>query len=224
LINSPVTDTLPAYVTGVDLDATETISAGESITFTIPATINDDARGVTTTNTAYFSHSSGQSNDTAVLTTVFAAPNIIQDFELPGYTYVEWNVTVGVTDTIVHSGDQAMFMTGTGDWHTGGAKSYNSPRDIAANDMIRFWVYDAVQANTTAFKLVDYNGDTQKTWSDWPDHIGVNPNPETTKDTWVQMCFSLAAYDLVDLSQIESVQFTMFNEGLYYFDELLEHC
>ena len=219
--NVHITDTLPAKLTGVNLDATETISAGESITFTIPATINDDAKGVTITNTASFSHSSGQGSDDAVFTTAFAAANVIQDFELPGTTYEEWNATVGLTDTIVHSGDQAMFMTGTGDWHTGGAYAYNSPRDIAGYDMICFWVYDTVQANTTALKLVAHNGDTQETWSDWPDHAGVNQNPETTKDSWVQMCFSLAAYDLVDLSQIDSVQFTMFNEGLYYFDDVV---
>ncbi|MFO7679176.1 MAG: glycoside hydrolase family 30 beta sandwich domain-containing protein [Chloroflexota bacterium] len=222
--NVHITDTLPAELVGVDIDEMRDIGVGETAVITIPATIADNAKGVTITNTAYYSHTSGQSSDGVSFTTAFAPPNVIQDFELPGFTYEVWNAAVGVTDTIVHDGNQAMFMVGEGEWHTGGANAYSSPRNLTAYNSICFWVYDASVSdsdnNTLALKLVDHTGANQETWSDWSDHSN-NPNTKTTKDTWVEMCFSLAAYDLVDQTQIDSVQFTAYWGGTFYFDDIV---
>ena len=117
-----------------------------------------------------------------------------------------------------------MFMVGEGEWHTGGANAYSSPRNLTVYNSICFWVYDASVSdsdnNTLALKLVDHTGANQETWSDWGDHT-TTPNSKTTKDTWVEMCFSLAAYDLVDQTQIDSVQFTAYWGGTFYFDDVV---
>jgi len=65
-----VTDTLPAGVTGVDLDRTGTVAAADRVTFTIPAVVTTSVAfyGQTITNTAYYNHSSGSGADTASFT------------------------------------------------------------------------------------------------------------------------------------------------------------
>jgi uncharacterized repeat protein (TIGR01451 family) len=60
-----ITDTLPMYVDGTDLDTTTTVPAGDSMTYEINATVANNAPyGSTITNTAYYSHASdnGQSS------------------------------------------------------------------------------------------------------------------------------------------------------------------
>jgi uncharacterized repeat protein (TIGR01451 family) len=63
-----ITDTLPAYVNGSELDETVSVTANEQIMFTINATLDDEAPyGAIITNTAYYSHTSGGGKDTANL-------------------------------------------------------------------------------------------------------------------------------------------------------------
>jgi uncharacterized repeat protein (TIGR01451 family) len=72
-----LTDTLPTYVVGVDLDTALTIAAGDRVTYTLPTTVAEDApHGVTITNTAYYSHTSGNGESSAA-------------FSIPGwFTYL----------------------------------------------------------------------------------------------------------------------------------------
>jgi hypothetical protein len=66
-----ITDTLPSYVNGSDLDETRTITAGQRMTFTINATLDAVAPyDAVITNTAYFSHTSGSSQASANFTTM----------------------------------------------------------------------------------------------------------------------------------------------------------
>jgi uncharacterized repeat protein (TIGR01451 family) len=69
-----ITDTLPAGVTGADLDQTLPINAGEQVEFTIPATVTNDPAyyGATIVNTAYYSHASGSGSDDASFTVAAA--------------------------------------------------------------------------------------------------------------------------------------------------------
>ncbi len=68
--NVLITDTLPNYVDGADLNTTTTITANDRVTYTIKATLTPNASFSTTiTNTAYFSHTSGVGQDSAVLIT-----------------------------------------------------------------------------------------------------------------------------------------------------------
>ncbi|PIE82480.1 MAG: hypothetical protein CSA11_00325 [Chloroflexi bacterium] len=222
--NLHITDTLPTYVTGANLDVTETISAGESVSYTIPASValNTPWNSIIT-NTAYFNHTSGQGSDEAVFTTALIAANVFQDFELlPNVTYEAYNATVTITDTVVHDGDKAMAMVGEDIWHRGGVYPYNGPRDLTGYNYICYWVYDAFENtpnNTMSLIMVDQSGSRQESWSDSPEQAD-NPNPETTQYTWVPMCFSLTAYDLVDLSQVASLEFNTYWGGPYYFDEV----
>jgi subtilisin len=72
-----LTDTLPTYVVGADLDTALTIAAGDRVTYTLPTTVAEDApHGVTITNTAYYSHTSGSGESSAA-------------FSIPGwFTYL----------------------------------------------------------------------------------------------------------------------------------------
>ncbi|MDY7079810.1 MAG: DUF1566 domain-containing protein, partial [Chloroflexota bacterium] len=68
--NVVVTDTLPAAVVGDDLSWTGIVTAGEQVTFTIPATVEDSMLllGQTVVNTATYSYASGSGSDSASFT------------------------------------------------------------------------------------------------------------------------------------------------------------
>jgi uncharacterized repeat protein (TIGR01451 family)/CSLREA domain-containing protein len=69
--NVTVTDILPAAIEGLDLDETVTVTAGEALTFTINATISNDAGwGGFIPNTASYSHTSGTGSSMAGFTTL----------------------------------------------------------------------------------------------------------------------------------------------------------
>ena len=75
-----ITDTLPMYVIGTDLDTTTTVTAGESVTYTLSATVMDGITlGTTVTNTAYYDHDSGRgSSSTAFTVLTFVYLPIVQ--------------------------------------------------------------------------------------------------------------------------------------------------
>lgn len=101
-----ITDTLPAGVTGGDLDQTLTINAGEQAEFTIPATVvNDPAYyGATIVNIAYYDHASGSGSDDASF--VVAAPDltIAKTVETP-HDPVHPGDTVTYTVVVRNAGD-----------------------------------------------------------------------------------------------------------------------
>ncbi len=75
IANVRITDTLPAYITGSNLDQTVTITAGESVTLVIPATVDATAPyNAVITNTAYYSQTSGSGNDSAAFTVQGPSP------------------------------------------------------------------------------------------------------------------------------------------------------
>ncbi|MFN8454269.1 MAG: M12 family metallo-peptidase [Anaerolineae bacterium] len=69
--NVQVIDTLPSGVTGPNLNTTTTVPAGQSVSFTIDATLDDNLPPNTQiTNTASFSYSSGTGQSSATITIV----------------------------------------------------------------------------------------------------------------------------------------------------------
>ena len=61
-----ITDTLPMYVVGAGLDTTATNTAGDRVSYTLNVTmVADVPLGVTITNTAYYSHTSGRDQSSA---------------------------------------------------------------------------------------------------------------------------------------------------------------
>jgi uncharacterized repeat protein (TIGR01451 family) len=71
-----ISDSLPAYINGPDLNQTVDVAANDSVIFTIPATVADDVPvGLTITNTARFSHASGTGQAAAAITAVEVVPS-----------------------------------------------------------------------------------------------------------------------------------------------------
>lgn len=65
--NVVITDILPTYIDGLDLNQTLDITAGESLTFTLNVTLSNSVPfGEVITNTAFFSHASGSGQDSSV--------------------------------------------------------------------------------------------------------------------------------------------------------------
>ncbi len=62
-----ISDTLPTYINGSDLNQTVNITAGDSVTFTLSVTLSNSVPfGEIITNTASFSHTSGSGQDSNV--------------------------------------------------------------------------------------------------------------------------------------------------------------
>jgi uncharacterized repeat protein (TIGR01451 family) len=92
-----ITDALPDYVQGADLDQTVTITAGESLTFTLKATLANNAPfGKTITNTAFLSHASGNGQDDA-------------DFTIVGRPQLAITKTVQLITSTVRPGDSLTY-------------------------------------------------------------------------------------------------------------------
>ncbi len=73
--NVRITDTLPTYINGADLDQTVTITAGDRVTFTINAIVDSGTPyDEVITNTAYYSHPSGNGQDSITFTIESASP------------------------------------------------------------------------------------------------------------------------------------------------------
>ena len=148
-------------------------------------------------------------------------PGLLQEFEQEGSYYEAHNADASLGD-VAHSGSSSLKMSGgSGEWHKVGAYLYDRPINATAYEQICLWVYDTADVapadNSMEMFLVDANGDEQNTWSDW----ASNPsNPRTVQDTWVRMCFNLSAYDLIDLSALDSVQMGMYWGNTYYFDDI----
>jgi uncharacterized repeat protein (TIGR01451 family) len=101
-----ITDTLPAGVTGGDLDQTPTINVGGQVEFTIPGTVvNDPAYyGATIVNTAYYDHPSGSGSDDASFTVAAPVLTIQKTVETP-HDPVDPGDTVTYTVVVANNGD-----------------------------------------------------------------------------------------------------------------------
>lgn len=146
-------------------------------------------------------------------------PGLLQGFEEEGTYYEVWQATASL-GSIAHGGTTSLQSTSTsGTWHTVGAYFDNHPINVTALDYICLWVYDTTPNanNTLGFRLFDATGASQEYWSD---HSPIGTNPRTRKNEWVQMCFKLSAYTLIDLSRLDRAEMCMYWAGTYYFDDI----
>ena len=143
----------------------------------------------------------------------------LQPFESEGTYYTDYQAVTSLTTSVVHGGASALqSFSDTGAWHTVGAYLNDRPINASDLDRICLWVYDTTAAdNSMGFRLIDGTGASQELWSDNP---VVGSNPKTVANTWVQMCFKLSAYSLVDLTKLDKVQMAMYWAGTYYFDDI----
>jgi len=152
-------------------------------------------------------------------TATLSPAGVLQSFETEGTYYADYQATTSLTTKVVHGGASALEnFSDTGIWHTVGAYLNNHPINAGGLDRICLWVYDTTAAdNTLGFRLVDATGASQELWSDNP---VIGSNSKTVKNTWVQMCFKLAPYTLVNLTALDKVQMAMYWAGTYYFDDI----
>ena len=144
---------------------------------------------------------------------------ILQPFEVEGTYYTDYQATTSLSTEQVHGGTYSMKSLSTsGEWHTVGAYMTDHPINASGLDRICLWVYDTTAAdNSMGFRLIDASGASQELWSDNP---AVGTNSKTIQNTWVQMCFKLSAYSLVNLNALDRVQMAMYWAGTYYFDDI----
>ena len=146
---------------------------------------------------------------------------LLQGFERNGSYYPDHQVDARLARDVVRSGSASLRATGaSGYWHTVGAYLADGPIDVSKLNRLCVWVHEtgvAQSGNTLGLRLIDANGNSQERWSD---HKAVGANPKTVSGSWVQMCFALKAFDLVDLTDLERVQFAVYWPGTYHFDEL----
>lgn len=146
---------------------------------------------------------------------------MLQDFEFEGSFYEVWQVEATLSNEIVHSGNNALRMTGTGgegEGQTVGVHLNDQPVDLTAYDQICLWVYDTVGNNSLELRLVDSENASQTVWSDQDNAANT---PFTRQNAWVQICFNLAEFDQVDHSALNDVEIYMFHTGDYYIDEIM---
>lgn len=109
-----ITDTLPTYLNGVNLNQVVNISAGESITLTLNATLAHNApSGKVITNTAFFSHTYSKGQDSVgfvvkapylmINKTVQAVNNPVQPGDPLTYTIVVANHGAGKATGVIIS-------------------------------------------------------------------------------------------------------------------------
>jgi glucosylceramidase len=190
---------------------------GQRFTYSLPAkgtvTFKWDAEitpGATVT--------SEPTNTPAPIATPYPA-GILQSFESEGTYYSDYQATASLSTEVAYSGSSSLkSFSESGEWHTVGAYLNDRPINAAGFESICLWVYDTTAAdNTMGFRLIDASGASQEFWTD---HAAIGSNPKTAQNTWVQMCFQLSAYTLVDLTSLDRVQVAMYWPGVYYFDDI----
>lgn len=150
-------------------------------------------------------------------------PVVAQNFESEDTYYSVYQVETSLGD-VAHSGATALKSHSIGgEWHTAGAYLDPPSFDAGGYGQVCFWIYDTTAVNggqannTVGVRLFDASGMNEEKWTDY---AGAGDNPKTTKNEWTQMCLNLSAYTLIDLSQLEKIEFAMYWAGDYYFDEI----
>ena len=100
-----ITDTLPAYVVGANLDTMRTVTASSAVTITIPATVAGDvASGATIVNTAFFTHTSGGGSSSASFSVATLLPELSHSTKTVNATTVQAGSLVTFTITFSNTG------------------------------------------------------------------------------------------------------------------------
>ena len=148
---------------------------------------------------------------------------MLLDFETDSKIYADLNAVAAI-DAKAHTGKAALLSASTGGyWHRVGAEVNSHSLDLSHSKQLCFWVLDTTSGdkgtgdNTVGVRLNDSAGGGEERWTDHPE-VGVNP--KTVKDQWVQMCVNLSAFDQVDLTRVEKIEFMVYWAGDWYFDDV----
>ncbi len=148
--------------------------------------------------------------------------NLLLDFEAGAEIYAVQNAQADL-GRIAHS-DQVSLLSSSssGEWHIVGA-DFPQPLDLSGFEKLCFWVYDTTDGengkadNTIGVRLEDSAGGRQEVWTD---HAGAGSNPRTVRNSWVQMCIALSAYDRVEITHVAAIALETYWAGDVYFDEI----
>lgn len=147
---------------------------------------------------------------------------LLLDFENNPSIFESQNAQASFS-SFAHTGLAALqSVSSSGEWHIVGA---NFPQvfDLSGFEKICFWVFDTTHGdngnanNTVGLILIDSTGKSEEHWSD---HPVVGENPRTLRNSWVQMCFNLSAFTMVDLTSIAGIKFETYWAGVVYFDDV----
>ncbi len=148
---------------------------------------------------------------------------MLLDFETDSKIYADLNAVAAI-DAKAHTGKAALLSASTdGYWHRVGAEVNPHSLDLSHSKQLCFWVLDTTSGdkgtgdNTVGVRLIDSAGGGEERWTD---HSEVGVNPKTVKDQWVQMCVNLSAFDQVDLTRVEKIEFMVYWAGDWYFDDV----
>ncbi|MCS7010117.1 MAG: hypothetical protein N2049_00570 [Anaerolineales bacterium] len=152
-------------------------------------------------------------------------PIVVQDFESEGENfYSDYQAELSISTEVVHSGKAALKMFyESGEWHAFGAFFNPRPFNALPYSKVCFWIMDTTTNNngkadnTVGVRLIDSSGRNPEVWTD---HAAAGENPKTVTNEWVKMCINLNAYEGVDLSQLEKIQFALYWAGTYYVDDI----
>ena len=145
------------------------------------------------------------------------------DFETESKIYADLNAVAAI-DAKAHTGEASLLSASAdGYWHRVGAEVNPRPLDLSHSKQLCIWVLDTTSGdkgtgdNTVGVRLIDSAGGGEERWTDRSE-VGVNP--KTVKDQWVQMCVNLSAFDQVDLTRVEKIEFMVYWAGDWYFDDV----
>jgi glucosylceramidase len=146
-----------------------------------------------------------------------------QNFEpgnaTPGdYFQNKWYTTCLFDTAILHSGSRSIHClanAGSVGAHGGTVAIYPSssaPINLSSGTTLSVWVYDTQGSNDIELKLCDDSGcHDQAFWS----------TNHAVKDGWTEVTWQLSPFTAVDKTQIRSIELYEWNDGGYYFDDVV---
>lgn len=179
-------------------------------TYTVTLTVEDNG-GMTDTYTAEIEVSG-------------TGENVFQDFETNNgtsgaYFYDAWRCTSSFETDNVHRGERAVKMVVPPEINqtNGGTIGINAASPVGYIDMsgatvVSVWVYDTQGNNTLELKLKDLLGNIGP---------GLWSTETSVQNTWTKITWDISEYSGVDMSRISSIELFEWNEGTYYFDDVV---
>jgi len=153
-----------------------------------------------------------------------AVTTVIQDFETDAVPYEAYQAAASLATDVFFTGAQSLKSESSeGEWHSVGVNLGKGAVDLTPYSKLCFYVYDTSTANsggaknTVGVKLIDATGANVERYTD---NEGVGANVKTKFEQWTLMCMNLISFTGIDQTKVEKIEFTMYNPGVYYFDDI----